>query len=86
MKKTNKFKWLKRTGIILTTVVALLLIVPLFIPVEGASGLKEPEELIGPDGAIVTVPFEGTDGIDTYYIYKPAVEESDKNFYRISFL
>lgn len=83
MKKKNrdiKRRWPKVLGISVGVLLVILLIVPLFIPVNGADGLQEPDSLMDDDGYIVTLPFDGTDGIDTYYIYKEAQTETDRNF------
>lgn len=78
--KNNKRKWLKRIGIVLGVLLLLSIVVPLFIPVEGEIGLAEPHELIEDNGAIVTIPFDGTDGLDIYYNYSVSEDHSDKNF------
>lgn len=68
MKKQIKFKKvLKWMGIVVAVLILLLVTIPLFIPVAGITGLNEPRELIKDNGAIVTLPFEGTDGLDIYY-------------------
>lgn len=79
-KGNRKKKILKIMGIIFGLLLIIIVIVPLLIPIRGASGLKEPEELLEHNGAIVTLPFEGTDGIDTHYIFEPSKTSSETNF------
>lgn len=74
-----KKKKLKITLAIIGALILLIAVVPLLISVEAYTGLNEPEELIEDGSAIVTVPFEGTDGIDLYYDLK-VEEENSKNF------
>lgn len=80
MKNMKKRRWPKILITVLAAMVVLIVLIPLLIPVEGASGLKEPKDLIGENGDIVTIPFEGTDGIDTYYVYQPAQQKTERNF------
>ena len=63
----KKKKGLKITLIIFGVLLILLITVPLFISIEAATGLSEPEDMVSEGSAIVTIPFEGTDGIDIYY-------------------
>ncbi len=74
-----KKKILKISFSIMGVLILLAAIVPLFIPVEARLGLSEPEDLIEEGAAIVTIPFEGTDGIDIYYEVEEKVE-SERNF------
>ncbi|MBN2794549.1 MAG: alpha/beta hydrolase [Clostridia bacterium] len=74
-----KNKILKISLIILSVIILLILVVPLLIPIEGRVGLNEPEDMLTENSAIVTIPFEGTDGLDIYYEYKKK-EGSDKNY------
>ncbi len=74
-----KKKILKISLAIMGALIILVTVIPLFIPIEAEIGLSEPKELIEDDGAIVTVAFEGTDGIDLYYDVK-AEKDNSKNF------
>lgn len=74
-----KKKILRITLAIMAALIILIAVVPLFIPVESYTGLNEPEELLEDGGAIVTVPFEGTDGINIYYDLN-VENENSKNF------
>lgn len=74
-----KKKILRTIVIIVSTICLLMIIVPLFISPEGASGLKEPLELITEGADIVTISFEGTDGLDIYYEYEKS-DTSSKNY------
>jgi len=78
--KKRKRKWPKILSIGVVVILLLALIAPLFIPINGAEGLQEPDSLMSDDGYIVTLPFDGTDGIETYYIYKEAQVETDRTF------
>lgn len=77
---SNKKKWLKFSGIILAILVLVITIGPLLIPINGATGLQEARELMSSDGQMITLPFQGTDGIETYYSYTPAKIDTDKTF------
>lgn len=70
---------MKRIGITLIIMLAILAIVPLFIPIEGKVGLSEPSDMLEEGSAIVTIPFEGTDGIDLFYEYELS-DSSEKHF------
>lgn len=74
-----KNKKLKITLIVISVIILLILLVPLFIPIEGRSGLNEPEDMVTENSAIVTIPFEGTNGLDIYYEFKMN-ENSEKNY------
>ncbi len=74
-----KNKKLKVPIIIVSTIVLLILIVPLFIPVQGRVGLNEPQDMVADGSAIATIPFEGTDGLDIYYEFETD-DKNDKNF------
>lgn len=78
MKRKN-LKRLKAASFVLVVIVLAILTVPLLIPIKGEQGL-EAKDLVGENGAIVNIPFEGTDGIETYYVYNPAKENSERNF------
>lgn len=74
-----KNKKLRGAFIIVSVIILLILIVPLFIPVEGRIGLNEPEDMVTDNSAIVTIPFEGTDGLDIYYDFQTD-DNDEKNF------
>ena len=67
MKKTIWKKIVKITLIVLGVVILLLLIVPFLIPVKSPEGLASAKQLLSPDSKFITLPFEGTDGIDIHY-------------------
>lgn len=46
---------------------ALILIGPFLVPVRPLEGLQPPQALAGDDSQFLTLPFEGTDGIDIHY-------------------
>ncbi len=77
--KLNQKKLIKRIGLVLIIIIAIVAIVPLFIPIEGEVGLNEPGEMVEDGSGIVTIPFEGTDGIDLFYEYELS-DDTEKNF------
>lgn len=73
-------KVLKITLITLGVIIVLILTVPFAIPIEGETGLYKKEDLVNDNGGFVTIPFEGTDGIELYYEYTPSKSASSQNF------
>jgi pimeloyl-ACP methyl ester carboxylesterase len=73
-------KVLKILGIIVVVFTVLLLVVPFFIPIEGETGLSDNQDLVNVNGDFVTIPFEGTDGIEMYYEFTPSSSDSTQNF------
>ena len=67
MKKSLGKKIAKITLIVLGVILLLLLIVPFLIPVKSPEGLASAAQLASPDSKFITIPFEGTDGIDIHY-------------------
>lgn len=80
MKKSNTKKpWLK---ILLTTVGILLIaiiFIPLFIPVQSATGLAEPMDMVNENSNLINIEFVGTDGINLYSTQRTNLD-SDRNF------
>lgn len=67
-----KNKILKK-GLIAFFIVTLLLVIllvvgPFLIPVSPLEGLRSPEEVAASNSKFITIPFEGTDGIDIHYL------------------
>lgn len=60
-------KFFRGLLIALGILLLVFLVVPFLIPVRPLEGLKSPRELAGADTAFLTLPFEGTDGIDVHY-------------------
>lgn len=79
-----KKKFLKRLLIIsvsiITTLVAAALIVPLIISPSPIEGLAEHSELKRTESRFITLPFEGTDGIETHYIDTGSSESGEPVF------
>jgi pimeloyl-ACP methyl ester carboxylesterase len=73
-------KVLKILGIIFLIFAVLLLIVPFALPIEGETGLSESQDLVNANGSFLTIPFEGTNGINIYYEFTPSTSDSTKNF------
>lgn len=61
-------KPLKWIGIALAVLIGILAIAPFLIPVRPLDGLVPIAELAGPDDRFITLPFDGTDGIDIRYV------------------
>ncbi len=67
--KKNKLKKLgKASLIVVLSLIGLALIVPLLIKPEPLEGLKSIDEKAGISSRFVTIPFDGTDGIDLHYV------------------
>lgn len=60
-------RFLKWAGFTLLGLVLALAIVPFLIPVRPLTGLSTPQALAGADDRFITLPFEGTDGVDIRY-------------------
>ena len=73
-------KVLKILGIVFLVFTVALLVVPFAIPIEGETGLNENQDLANDNGGFVTIPFDGTDGIDIYYEFTPSTSDSTQNF------
>ena len=71
---------LKIFGVIFVVFMVVLLVVPFAIPIEGETGLSENQDLVNDNGDFVTIPFDGTDGIDIYYEFTPSKSDSTQNF------
>lgn len=67
-----KNKFLKNAllilGIGMLLLVLLLAVGPFLIPVPPLEGLVSPAQVASNDSKFVTIPFEGTDGIDIHYL------------------
>ncbi len=61
-------RFLKWFGVAAFLVLAAIAIVPLLIPVTPLEGLKPAAQIAGPKDRFVTLPFEGTDGLDIHYV------------------
>lgn len=76
-----KKRFLKIAGVVSGSVVGLglvlILIVPLFISIPPYEGLSSAEATVNTEGRIVSVPFNGTDGID-FYVVEKAAQGDDK--------
>jgi pimeloyl-ACP methyl ester carboxylesterase len=79
-----KKRFLKTAGIVSGSVISfglvLILVVPLFISVQSYEGLSLAEATINSEGRIMTIPFEGTDGIDLYVVEKPSISDDKPVF------
>lgn len=60
-------RFLRFLLITLGVLLLLFLVVPFLIPVRPLEGLQPPRALAGDDTAFLTLPFDGTDGIDVHY-------------------
>ena len=66
----NKFlkKGLITLGILALLLLAALVVVPFFITVSPLENLASPEQVAFETSKFVTIPFEGTDGIELHYL------------------
>jgi pimeloyl-ACP methyl ester carboxylesterase len=55
-------------GALLIATVLVLLLGPFLVPVRPLEGLETAREAATSESAFVTIPFEGTDGIDIHYV------------------
>ena len=70
-------KW---AGIILLAVLLLAAIVPFLIPVAPLDGLEAAQSVAMPDSQFVTIPFDGTDGIDIHYLADETWSDTEPTF------
>ena len=63
----------KIVGVAVVVIIVLLAVGPFLIPVRPLEGLASAQQVAPSDSEFVTIPFEGTDGIDIHYL----VEGSD---------
>jgi pimeloyl-ACP methyl ester carboxylesterase len=67
MAETKRRRRARRLGWALLLLLLLLLIGPFLIPVRPQEGLAEPRDLADPDSRFVTLPLEGTEGVELHY-------------------
>lgn len=70
-------KW---AGIVLVILLLLAAIVPLLIPVTPLENLASAQSVAPPESQFVTIPFDGTDGIDIHYLADEATEDGEPTF------
>jgi pimeloyl-ACP methyl ester carboxylesterase len=70
-------KW---AGIALVVLFLLAAIVPLLIPVAPLENLASAASVAPPESQFVTLPFDGTDGIDIHYLADEAAEDGEPTF------
>lgn len=63
-----KKKALKTLAIVLGGIFVLLAVGPFLVPVAPLEGLLSAQEVASDESQFITIPFEGTDGIDIHYI------------------
>ncbi len=77
----NRFKtFAKWAGIVLLVLLLLLAIVPFLIPVAPLENLGSPQSVALPESQFLTIPFEGTDGIDIHYLADEPQGEDEPTF------
>jgi pimeloyl-ACP methyl ester carboxylesterase len=59
---------LKIVGVAAVVIILLLVAGPFLVPVRPLEGLASPQQVAPSDSEFVTIPFEGTDGIDIHYL------------------
>ena len=67
-------------GIALLILLLLLAIVPFLIPVEPLENLQTAQAVALPESQFVTIPFEGTDGIEIHYLADEPQAEDEPTF------
>ena len=70
-------KWV---GIAMLAILLLAAIVPFLIPVTPLKNLRPAQLIALPESQFVTIPFEGTDGIDIHYLANKAQENGEPTF------
>ncbi len=75
-------KLLKWAGIALGILVLAAIFVPFLIPVRPIEGLAPVASLAGPDDHFVTLPFDGTDGVDIRYV-EAGAPDAERTFIMI---
>jgi len=73
----NIAKW---AGIAMLILFLLVAIVPFLIPITPLENLNSPQSLALEESQFVTIPFEGTDGIDIHYLADEATTEDEPTF------
>lgn len=68
MKKQVVKTLVKILGVILIIGVLLVVLGPFLVPVKPLEGLASAQEVAKAESQFVTIPFEGTDGIDIHYL------------------
>jgi len=80
MKKITRIL-LKAMAIAVSFVLVLVLVGPFLIPIRPLEGLASPQQVAPSDSAFITIPFEGTDGIDIHYLSDEADSEQDETVF-----
>jgi pimeloyl-ACP methyl ester carboxylesterase len=65
-------------GVLLGLVILLLVVGPFLIPVTPLEGLVPAQEVATDESHFITIPFEGTDGIDIHYLTTGLLSNDDK--------
>lgn len=77
----NRLKTIaKWAGVILLITLLLSAIVPFLIPVAPLDGLEAAQSVARPDSQFVTIPFDGTDGIDIHYLADETWSDTEPTF------
>jgi pimeloyl-ACP methyl ester carboxylesterase len=69
---------LKIVGVAVVVIIALLVVGPFLVPVRPLEGLAFAQQVALSDSEFVTIPFEGTDGIDIHYLDKGSDSVGEK--------
>ncbi len=77
-------KRLKTVAIILVGLIVLAVLAvaigPFLIPVRPLEGLVAAQDLAAPESQFITIPFDGTDGIDIHYLSSGSNTDDDPTF------
>ncbi len=67
-------------GIVLVVLLLLAAIVPFLIPVTPLENVASAQSVAAAESKFVTIPFEGTDGIDVHYLADEATGDGEPTF------
>ena len=68
MRGWTRRRWIRALGATAVVVVLLLAIGPFLVPVRPLEGLAPARQSATDESQFVTIPFEGTDGIEIHYV------------------
>ncbi|MCA9980155.1 MAG: alpha/beta hydrolase [Anaerolineales bacterium] len=71
---------LKWAGIALLVLFLLALLIPFLIPIPPLENLRSAQEIAPAESQFVTIPFEGTDGLDIHYLADEPQEAGETTF------
>lgn len=81
MKKSRWNKILRILLIVLAVILFLLAVVPLIIPVRSGKDLVSQKQLAVSDSKFITIPFDGTEGIEFHYFDSESNSDTEETVY-----